>query len=94
MWFPLVNVDILTEGYFADSLKALGSKNLRARFYLKKFKERRKILRQSMSTIFMMMAYFSYYDKFSLTEEIEESSLALRYIDHNAKLKRCGFYDM
>jgi hypothetical protein len=34
-----------------------------------------------------MMAYFSYYDKFSLTEEIEESSLALRYIDHNAKLE-------
>jgi hypothetical protein len=48
LWFPLVNVDILTESYFADSLKALGIEEFKSAISLEnQFKERRKILRQS-----------------------------------------------
>jgi hypothetical protein len=93
-----VNVDILTEGYFADSLKALGVEEFKSAILSLKInlKKGEKFYGNLGEHHFYDDGVVSsYYDKFSLTDEIEESSLALRYIDHNAKLE-CGvdFGDM
>lgn len=93
-----VNVDILTEGYFRDSLKALGIEEFKSAIL--SFKVNIKKGEKFYGNLGEHHFYddgvlSSYYDKFLLTEEIEESSLALRYVDHNAKLE-CGvdFGDM
>jgi hypothetical protein len=93
-----VNVDILTEGYFADSLKALGVEEFKSAILSLKInlKKGEKFYGNLGEHHFYDDGVLSsYYDKFSLTDQIEESSLALRYIDHNAKLE-CGvdFGDM
>lgn len=84
------NVDILTEGYFSDSLKALGIEEFKSailslKINLKKGEKFYGNLGEHHFYDDGVMA--SFYDKFLLTEEIEESSLALRNIDHNAKLE-------
>ena len=94
----LANVDILTEGYFADSLKALGIEEFKSAILSLKInlKKGEKFYGNLGEHHFYDDGVISeYYNKFSLTEGIEESSLALRYIDHNAKLE-CGvdFGDM
>lgn len=86
----LANVDILTEGYFADSLKALGIEEFKSAILSLKInlKKGEKFYGNLGEHHFYDDGVLtSYYDKFSLTDEIEESSLALRYIDHNAKLE-------
>ncbi|WP_051234469.1 hypothetical protein [Flavobacterium denitrificans] len=86
----LVNVDILTEGYFADSLKALGIEEFKSAILSLKInlKKGEKFYGNLGEHHFYDDGVVSsYYDKFLLTEEIEESSLALRYIDHNSKLE-------
>lgn len=93
-----VNVDILTEGFFADSLKALGVEEFKSAILSLKInlKKGEKFYGNLGEHHFYDDGVVSsYYDKFSLTDEIQESSLALRYIDHNAKLE-CGvdFGDM
>jgi hypothetical protein len=94
----LANVDILTEGYFADSLKALGIEEFKSAILSLKInlKKGEKFYGNLGEHHFYDDGVIAeYYNKFSLTDEIEESSLALRYIDHNAKLE-CGvdFGDM
>lgn len=93
-----VNVDILTEGYFADSLKALGIEEFKSAILSLKInlKKGEKFYGNLGEHHFYDDGVITdYYDRFSLTDDIEESSLALRYIDHNAKLE-CGvdFGDM
>lgn len=85
-----VNVDILTEGYFADSLKALGIEEFKSAILSLKvdIKKGEKFYGNLGEHHFFEDGVISsYYDKFSLTDEIEESSLALRYINHNEKLE-------
>jgi hypothetical protein len=94
----LANVDILTEGYFADSLKALGIEEFKSAILSLKInlKKGEKFYGNLGEHHFYDDGVITeYYNKFSLTDEIEESSLALRYVDHNAKLE-CGvdFGDM
>jgi hypothetical protein len=86
----LVNVDILTEGYFADSVKALGIEEFKSvilslKINLKKGKKFYSNLGERDNYDNGVLS--TYYDKFSLTKEIEKSSLPLRYIDHNTKLE-------
>lgn len=85
-----VNVDILTEGYFADSLKALGIEEFKSAILSLKvnIKKGEKFYGSLGEHHYYDDGVIqSYYDKFSLTDEIEETSLALKYIDHNAKLE-------
>jgi hypothetical protein len=94
----LANVDILTEGYFADSLKALGIEEFKSAILSLKInlKKGEKFYGNLGEHHFYDDGVIQeYYDKYLLTDEIEESSLALRYIDHYAKLE-CGvdFGDM
>lgn len=94
----LPNVDVLTEGYFADSLRALGVEEFKSailslKINIKKGEKFYGSLGEHHFYDDGVMA--EYYNKYALTDEIEESSLALRYVDHNAKLE-CGvdFGDM
>jgi hypothetical protein len=84
--FP-VNVDILTEGYFADSLKALGIEEFKSAILFEiNLKKGEKFYGNLGSTIIMMMAYLILLRQIFIDRR-RESSLALRYIDHNAKLE-------
>lgn len=85
-----VNVDILTDGFFADSLKALGIEEFKSAILSLKInlKKGEKFYGNLGEHHFYDDGVLTdYYKKFSLTEEIEECSLALRYVDHNAKLE-------
>lgn len=85
-----VNVDILTQGFFADSLKALG---------IEEFKSAICSLKVNLSKgekfygnlgehhFYDDGVINSYYDNFKIGEPIVPSSLALRYINHEAKLE-------
>jgi hypothetical protein len=93
-----VNVDILTDGFFGDSLKALGIEEFKSAilsFKVNITKGEKFYGNLGEHHFYDDGVIAEYYNKFSLTDEIEESSLALRYIDHNAKLE-CGvdFGDM
>lgn len=93
-----VNVDILSEGYFSDLIKSLEIEEFKSAVLSLKInlKKGEKFYGNLGEHHFYDDGVISsYYDKYSLTDEIEESSLALRYIDHNAKLE-CGvdFGDM
>lgn len=84
------NVDILTEGYFADSLKALGIEEFKSAILSLKvnLKKGEKFYGSLGEHHFYDDGVItSFYDQFSLTDAVEESSLALRYVDHNAKLE-------
>lgn len=86
----LVNVDILTDGYFVDSLKALGVEEFKSAIL--SFKVNIKKGEKFYGSLGEHHFYDdgvlnSYYDKYAITDDIEESSLALRYIDHNAKIE-------
>lgn len=85
-----VNVDILTDGFFSDSLKALGIEEFKSailslKINLKKGEKFYGSLGEHHFYDDGVLA--EYYNKYAITDEIEESSLALRYIDHNAKLE-------
>lgn len=93
-----VNADILTEGYFKDSMKSLGIEEFKSaicsfRTNLKKGEKFYGSLGEH--HFYDDGVLIEYYQKYDLTDTIEESSLALRYIDHNQKLE-CGvdFGDM
>lgn len=94
----LVNVDILTEGYFSDSLKALGVEEFKSAILSLKvnLKKGEKFYGNLGEHHFYEDGIINaYYDKFSLTDEIEESSLALRYVDRKQKLEAgADFGDM
>lgn len=93
-----VNVDILTDGFFADSLKALGIEEFKSAILSLKVnitKGEKFYGSLGEHHFYDDGVISSYYDKFAITDAIEESSLALRYIDHNAKLEAgADFGDM
>jgi hypothetical protein len=85
-----VNVDILTDGFFEDSLKALGIDEFKSAILSLKVnitKGEKFYGSLGEHHYYDDGIITSYYDKFCLTDTIEESSLALKYIDHNAKLE-------
>lgn len=85
-----VNVDILTDGFFGDSLKALGIEEFKSAilsFKVNITKGEKFYGSLGEHHFYDDGVHSEYYNKFSLTDEIQESSLALRYIDHNAKLE-------
>lgn len=85
-----VNVDILTDGFFADSLKALGIEEFKSAilsFKVNITKGEKFYGNLGEHHFYDDGVLSDYYNKFKITDDIEESSLALRYIDHNAKLE-------
>lgn len=85
-----VNVDILTQGFFKDSLKALGIEEFKSAicsFKINLTKGEKFYGNLGEHHFYDDGVNNMYYDKFSITDTIEESSLALRYIDHDAKLE-------
>lgn len=84
-----VNVDVLTDGFFTDSLKALGIEEFKASILSLKaeLKKGEKFYVNLGEHHFYDDGVKSeYYNKFAIGEKIEESSLALRHIDHDAPL--------
>ncbi|OJX55551.1 MAG: hypothetical protein BGO88_04875 [Flavobacterium sp. 38-13] len=94
----LVNVDILTEGYFSDSLKALGIEEFKSAILSLKvnLKKGEKFYGNLGEHHFYEDGIInSFYDKYTLTDEIEETCLALRYLDRKQKLEAgADFGDM
>lgn len=94
----MVNADILQEGFFKDTYKALGPEEFKSSIlsFKSELKKGEKFYGNLGEHHFYDDGIITeYYDKYKLTDDIEESSLALRYIDRNAKLE-CGvdFGDM
>jgi hypothetical protein len=85
-----VNVDVLTQGFFKDSLKALGIEEFKSAilsFKVNLTKGEKFYGNLGEHHFFEDGTINSYYDKFGILDTIEESSLALRYIDHNQELE-------
>jgi DNA-binding transcriptional MerR regulator len=85
-----VNADILQEGFFRDTFKALGIEEFKSAILSFKVNitKGEKFYGQLGEHHFYDDGVNSgYYDKYMLTDEIEESCLALKYLDHNAKLE-------
>lgn len=94
----LMNLDILTDGYFRSVLKDLGPEEFRSAilsFKIAVSKGEKFYYNLSDEHYFDDGTVNSYFDKYKITDEIQGSSEALRYLDHNAKLE-CGvdFGDM
>ncbi|OIQ22040.1 MAG: hypothetical protein BM557_01285 [Flavobacterium sp. MedPE-SWcel] len=84
-----VNADVLSEGFFFDNLKALGLEEFKSAIlsFQVDIKKGEKFYGHLGEHHFMNDGINSaYYDKYKLGEEIQESSLALKYIDHNRPL--------
>jgi len=84
-----VNVDVLTDGYFTDSLKALGIEEFKASI----LSLRAEIKKGEKFYVNLGAHHFyddgvlpGFYDDYAIGEEIQETSLALRYIDHKKEL--------
>lgn len=95
-----VNADILTEGYFQDSLKALGIEEFKSAVLSLKInlKKGEKFYHQLGDQHYFDDGILpGYFDNILLTDAaaIQETSLALKHIDHNAPIE-CGidFGDM
>lgn len=78
-----VNVDVLTSGYFTDSLKALGIEEFKASILSLKAelkKGERFYINLGTHHYYDDGVFQDYYNDYAIGEEIEETSLALRYI--------------
>lgn len=85
-----VNADILQEGFFRDTYKALGLEEFKSAILsLKVAITKGEKFYGSLGDhhFYDDGVVNSYYDKYLLSEEIEQSSQGLRYLDHNAKLE-------
>lgn len=84
------NADILSENFFINNLAALGPEEFKSAVLSLKIDIKKG---EKFYGHLGEHHYYddgvnnSYYDKYLITEDIEESSLALRYIDHNSKLE-------
>lgn len=93
-----VNADVLTDGFFYDNLAALGLEEFKSAIlsFRVNLKKGEKFYGHLGEHHFYDDGINSaWYDRFKLTDTIEESSQALKYINHNQKLE-CGvdFGDM
>lgn len=83
------NADILTPGYFADSLEALGIEEFKASIVTLKptLKKGEKFyVALGEHHFFNDGILKEYYDKYKIGDDVKPSSLALRYVDHNRAL--------
>lgn len=81
-----VNVDILTPGYFKDQLEALGTEEFKSAILT--FKPTLKKGERFYATLGEHHYYDDgiipgYYDKYSIGDSVEATSLALKYMQHN-----------
>jgi hypothetical protein len=86
----MVNADILQEGFFKDTYKALGIEEFKSAIlsFKSDIRKDQKFYGDLGEHHFYEDGVLtSYYDKFAITDDIEESSLALRYINHLEKLE-------
>jgi hypothetical protein len=86
----MVNSDVLQEGFFKDTFAALGAEEFKTAilgFKPEIIKGQKFYGNIGEHHYYDDGVINEYYEKYLLTEAIEESSLALRYIDHNAKLE-------
>lgn len=84
-----VNADVLTDGFFYDNLSALGLEEFKSAILSLKvdIKKGEKFYGHLGEHHYYDDGIISsYYEKFKLTDEIEESSLALRYVNHSAPI--------
>tara|TARA_R110002050_G_scaffold69507_2_gene150349 strand:+ start:26561 stop:28270 length:1710 start_codon:yes stop_codon:yes gene_type:complete len=84
-----VNVDILTSGYFSDSLKALGIEEFKSSVLSLKpevKKGEKFYINLGAHHFYDDGVIANYYDNYAIGEEIQETSLALRYIEHDREL--------
>lgn len=84
-----VNVDVLTSGYFTDSLKALGIEEFKSAILSLKAelkKGEKFYINLGAHHYYDDGVIAGYYDNYAIGEEIQETSLALRYIDHDRPL--------
>ena len=85
-----VNVDILTDGFFTNNLKALGPEEFKSAIL-----SFRIAISQGEKFYGALGEHHyyedgvnnAYYDRFSILDTIEESSLALRHINHEQRLE-------
>lgn len=85
-----INADILGEGFFANNLSALGLEEFKSAilsFKINLKKGEKFYTHLGDHHFYDDGIYTSYYDKYKIGDEIEESSLALKYVDHNARLE-------
>jgi hypothetical protein len=85
-----VNADILQEGFFRDTFKALGAEEFKSAILSFKVSITRgeKFYGNLGEHHFYTDGVLNgYYDRFMLTDTIEETSQALRYLDHSAGLE-------
>src|SRR5690606_34178248 len=84
-----VNVDVLTSGYFTDSLKALGIEEFKSAILSLKAelkKGEKFYINLGPHHYYDDGVIAGYYDDYAIGEEIQETSLSLRYIDHDREL--------
>ena len=84
------NVDVLTSDFFKDSLKALGIEEFKSAILSLKVnitKGEKFYGNLGEHHFYDDGVNNKYYDKFAITDTIEESSLALKYVDHDKELE-------
>lgn len=84
-----VNVDVLTSGYFTDSLKALGIEEFKASILSLKAelkKGERFYINLGKHHFYDDGVFSDFYNDYAIGEEIEETSLALKYINLDKEL--------
>ena len=83
-----VNVDVLTEGYFVDSFKALGIEEFKTAIcsFKTTIKKGLRFYTHLGVHHFIEGINTDFYKRYSIGEDFKESSLALKFIDHNQPL--------
>jgi hypothetical protein len=85
----LANADILTDGYIADQLASLGPEEFKSAVLSLKpdIKQGEKFYGHLGEHHFYDDGILpAFYEKYSINDDVKASSLALRYIDHNAAI--------
>jgi hypothetical protein len=86
----LVNLDILTDGYFKANLKALGPEEFKSAilsFRIAVNQGEKFYSNLGDHHFYDDGSFKEYYEQFDIMDSVDDTSLALRYIDHNARLE-------
>lgn len=86
----LVNIDILTAGYLTTNLKMLGPEEFKSAilsFRIAVAQGEKFYSNLGEEHFFDDGSNNEYYKRFEIFDKIEDSSMALRYIDHNLKIE-------
>lgn len=85
----LVNLDILSEGFFFDALSSLGPEEFKSAILSFKIsvKQGEKFYTHLNEKHFFEGSNIEYYEKFGILDKIKANSLGLKFIDHNYRLE-------